>query len=123
MKIVKICMLALIVCVTFSASSQGRLNSEAFYVQEWCDRFAGEVEVVLEDRTRVDCETYYHAIEFDFADKWAEAIGQALHYSIQTGKRAGIVLIVEQPEDMRYVERVHMIASRFSLPLDIWTTN
>ena len=39
-----------------------------------------------------------HAIEFDFAEKWAESIGQALHYSFMTGKRAKVVLILENPE-------------------------
>jgi hypothetical protein len=100
-----------------------RSNPESFYVNEWCNRYAGEQEVVLEDRTRVDCVTYYHAIEFDFADKWAEAIGQALHYSIMTGKRAGIVLIVEDPGAMRYVERVRNIVVEYSLPVEIWVTD
>ena len=40
-----------------------------------------------------------HAIEFDFGSGWAESIGQGLHYSSMTKKRAGIVLILENVKD------------------------
>ena len=99
-----------------------RLNHERFYQDEWCDRHGGETEVVQLDRTRVDCITYAHAIEFDFADKWAEALGQALHYGRLTGLRAGIVLIVEDPGDLRYVQRLVENIEHYSLPVDLFTT-
>jgi hypothetical protein len=114
----------LLILLLLSSTAYGqRLNPEKYYVDEWCSRFAGETEVVLEDRTRVDCVTYYHALEFDFADKWAESISQALHYSLMTGKRAGVVLIVEDPQDMRFVERVRNIIAAYSLPVDVWVTD
>jgi len=40
----------------------------------------GVIEYVLQDKTRVDCLTEEHAIEFDFANHWAESIDQALYY-------------------------------------------
>ena len=43
-----------------------------------------------------------HAIEFDFGGNWAEAIGQSSYYSIQTKKKAGIVLILENMKDRKY---------------------
>ena len=42
--------------------------------------------------------TSCHAVEFDFANKWAESIGQALHYQYMTGKKAMVVLILEDPK-------------------------
>jgi hypothetical protein len=51
--------------------------------------------VVLPDGTRCDCVTETHAIEFDFGNKWAEAIGQSAYYSLLTDKKAGIVIILE----------------------------
>jgi len=80
---------------------KGRSKSEACggvkpYQEKWCTEHGGQVEVVLPDRTRCDCLTETHAIEFDFGKKWAEAIGQALYYAIQTGKKPGIVLILEK---------------------------
>lgn len=91
--------------------------AEADYVIEWCERHGGRVEVINDDRTRVDCVTYYHAIEFDYAEKWTEAITQALHYAIQTGMQPGVVLILRDPSDVRYVERAANVIARYSLPI------
>lgn len=88
----------------------------------WCEAQAGEIEVTLDDRTRVDCLTQDYAIEFDFAKKWAEAIGQALYYSAKTGKQAGIVLIVEDPKECRFVKRVRTTISVKELSIQLWTT-
>ena len=62
----------------------------------------GQVEVVLPDGTRCDCVTETHAIEFDSGSKWAETVGQSAYYALQTGKRAGIVLILETMKDRKY---------------------
>ena len=74
--------------------------------------------MVLPDRTRCDCLTDENAVEFDFGTKWAEAIGQALYYSIQTGKRAGVVLILEKPTDRKYWIRLNSVIQHFGLPID-----
>jgi hypothetical protein len=55
-----------------------REHPEKWYQEEWCEARKGQVEVVLPDGTRCDCLTATHAIEFDFADGWAEAIGQRI---------------------------------------------
>ena len=61
-------------------------------------------------KTRIDCLTKTHAVEFDFANKWHESIGQALHYQKMTGKRAKVVLILEKPEEeMKYFKRVEAL--------------
>ncbi len=82
-------------------------HNESSYQHVWCTAHNGIEEYENFDFTRVDCLTDTHAIEFDFADKWAESIGQALHYSFMTGKRAKVVLILENPEkQMCYFQRV-----------------
>ena len=108
--------LALFILLICSTSSNAR-EYERHYQDEWCKAHAGQTEVIQADRTRVDCITYYHAIEFDFQEKWAEAIGQALHYAIMTGKRGGIVLI---GDDRRYTDRAINIIEVYSLPIDLW---
>ena len=70
-------------------------QQEAYYVNQWCTSDFGRKEAVLWDMTRVDCLAKDYAIEFDFAHKWAESIGQALYYAEVLQKEAGIVLIVE----------------------------
>ena len=99
-----------------------KLHHEKWYQERWCKANGGQMEVVLPDKTRCDCLTDTHAIEFDFGKKWAESIGQALYYSIQTGKRAGVVLILEKPGDYKYWIRLNTIIEHFSLPIDTWKT-
>ena len=82
---------------------------EMYYENEWCTTDFGRKEVILWDMTRVDCMTKDYAIEFDFAKKWAEAIGQSLYYSKLTGKSPAIVLILTSPTDSRYVKRIERL--------------
>jgi hypothetical protein len=94
--------------------------SEKHYQEKWCTEQGGKSEVVLADQTRADCITGTHAIEFDFGKKWAEAIGQSLYYSLQTGKRGGIVLILDGPKDQKYWIRLNSTIQQFGLPIDTW---
>ena len=80
----------------------------------------GEIEYRLSDRTRVDCLTDTHAIEYDFGSKWAEAIGQSLYYAFQTNKKAGIVLIYKKPSDVRYYHRLMSVINHNKLSIDVW---
>lgn len=100
--------LLLIIFIIFpQACNAKRLYKEAVYQNFWCRCHNGITEYKNRDYTRVDCLTDTHAVEFDFANKWAESIGQALHYQYLTGKRAKVVLIIENPQkEMCYYERV-----------------
>jgi hypothetical protein len=84
------------------------------------EAYRGQVEVVLPDGTRCDCVTDTHAIEFDFGDHWSEAVGQSAYYAIQTGKKAGIVLILETMKDRKYWIRLNTTIEHFNLPIDTW---
>jgi hypothetical protein len=95
-------------------------NPEKYYQEKWCAEQLGEVEVVLPDLTRCDCLTSSNAVEFDFGNKWAEAIGQSLYYSIQTGKKAGIALILEKPSDYKYWIRLNTVIAENDLKIDTW---
>ena len=95
---------------------------ESYYQEKWCALQRGQAEVRLPDRTRVDCVLSSHAVEVDFARKWAEAVGQSLHYSRMTGKRAGILLIMLSPKDQKHLERLLNVVRHFNLPIDVFTT-
>jgi hypothetical protein len=97
-----------------------REHPEKWYQKKWCEEQKGRVEVVLPDGTRCDCVTATHAIEFDFGSNWAEAVGQSSYYSIQTGKKAGIVLILETRKDRKYWIRLNTTIEHFKLPIDTW---
>ena len=82
---------------------------ESYYVNQWCTADFGRKEVILWDMTRVDCLAKDYAIEFDFAKKWAEAIGQSLYYAKMTGKSPAVVLILTSPTDYRFVKRIERL--------------
>lgn len=120
-----ICWLFLFFLITSGAQeafAQKRLHPEKWYQARWCAEAGGQTEVRLPDGCRADCITDTHAIEFDFANKWHEAIGQALYYAIQTGKRAGIVLIIEHPKDRKHWIRLNTVIEHYRLPIDTWIT-
>lgn len=99
---IKLIALGLVLLLTASQVHAERLLPEKEYQGIWCSAHYGELEVTLTDRTRVDCLTADYAVEVDFANKWAEAIGQSLHYARMSARRPGIVIIVETPADMKH---------------------
>ena len=68
----------------------------------------------------MDCLTATHAVEYERGKNWAESIGQSLYYSLQTGKRAGVVLILERRKDYRYWLRLNSTIEHHRLPVDTW---
>ena len=57
----------------------------------------------------------------DFGDHWSEAVGQSAYYAIQSGKKAGIVLILETMKDRKYWIRLNTTIEHFNLPIDTWS--
>ena len=97
----------LLVFVLFADSGRAGTHKhlEKYYQEKWCAGI-GIMEIVLPDRSRVDCLTKNFAVEFDFAPKWKESIGQVLNYAYYTDRNAAIVLIVERPKDYIFVFRL-----------------
>jgi len=122
MKRIMLIGITLIIVVFACMANTKKVHYEKWYQERWCRANGGRAEVVFEDQTRCDCLTETHAVEMDFGKKWAESIGQALHYSIQTGKRPGVVLILEKPGDYKYWRRLNTIIKHFGLPIDTWKT-
>lgn len=79
---------------------------EKHYVQAYCK---GQIEYRLPDKTRVDCLTDDYAIEFDYANKWAESIGQSLYYAKMTGKKPAVAIIMKSPKDEKYISRINTV--------------
>ena len=115
----------------FSIQAFSATYNEAYHVDVWCKdpknpifvtsiKKSGQVEAVQVDKTRVDCLTDDYAIEFDWASKYNEAIGQSLGYSLRTLKRPGIVLIMKSDSDEKYWNRLQEIIIRYNLPIQTW---
>ena len=113
---------------TGGAGTQPPLESKKWFEDDYVKYHCkGEVEYYLPDRAFVDCLTETHAIEYDYGKKWAESLGQALYYSAATGKKPGIVLIVEPETKDRYLTRLNKAISIIPCKpseapcIDIWT--
>jgi hypothetical protein len=117
--------LGAIIVLVFSASragSAGELYPLPFerYQQNWCKDHNGATNVRIPDGTTADCITSAHVVEFEAAGKWKEAIGRALYCSLETGKKAGIVLVVEDKAGLEYWNRLKSTIDHFKLPIDTW---
>lgn len=112
--------LAMLLVISPPVVFAGHLHLEKYYQEAWCKQAGGVTEYRLDDGTRVDCLTDDYAIEFDFAPKWAESVGQALFYSLKTGKQPGVVLIMENDGDERYLDRLNALAVKYNIK--VWTT-
>ncbi len=117
---VKVALILTIIFIFPSLLFAKREHPEKWYQKKWCEEQKGRVEVVLADGTRCDCVTDTHAIEFDFGSGWAESIGQGLHYSAITKKKADVVLILETVKDRKYWIRLNTTIEHFKLPIDTW---
>jgi len=105
-----------------SKPTKSHLHTEQSYQKAWQKKYGGVLEYKNDDCTRVDCLTDTHAIEFDFANKWAEAIGQALYYQHKTGKRAKVVLILENPQiQMKYFNKVKELSKIYNFDAEYIT--
>lgn len=111
-----------ILCFSITSVQAKRLYHEVVYQIKWCEAKGGIIEYELSDKARVDCLTNDLAVEFDFANKWAECIGQAIYYGKMTNRQAACVLIMERGEkDLRYLKRLRGAAYRKGVNLKTFT--
>ena len=97
-----------------------RLYPKRWYQERWCAKYFDNVKVSVSDQ--YDCLSPKYVIEFDYADLWYESIGESLHYALQTGRKAGIVLIMEKDSDMKYWIKLKKTIAHYNLPIEIWNT-
>ena len=97
------------------------IEKESFYSEKFCKEMLGQSEYILKDLSRVDCLTETHAYEFDWADgmKVYEAIGQALYYSSETGKKPGIYLLIRKDNSEKHIRKVERVIETFKLPINL----
>ncbi len=88
---------------------------EKDYATAWCTQHHGQSEVVLEDGARADCVTKRYAVEVQPAKTWAEAIGQALYYSMALKKKPAVVLIADPEQDYRFIGRLRRVARKYGI--------
>lgn len=85
----------LVLCFLAAASELGATEDQVN--RRVCAELGGAAEQRTAAGTRVDCLTDEFAYEADWDHKWAEAIGQAAHYALQTERDAGILFLCRRP--------------------------
>ena len=109
--------LFIIIFLSVNLACGAHLYPEKYYQNQWCSKWQGKQEVRLIDNTRIDCETKTYVVEFDFAPKWAESVGQSLHYARMTGKKPAIVLIIENESDYKHYQRLIPLCKKYLITL------
>ena len=78
-----------------------------------------KVEAVLWDRSRVDVLTSTMAMEFDWARKWKEGVGQAAFYAAMTDRQGVVVLLLKDGLNTR--NKVRLFRARVAAKhADVW---
>ena len=100
-------MLKIILVLLLTISNVNAKNKmlEKEYQEVDCKQKRGKTEYAIKGG-RVDCLTKSYAIEYDFAKKWADCLGQAMYYSAMTNKIGICTLIVEDNSDYKYVKKL-----------------
>lgn len=116
------CMILWLIAGCFALCVYAEARPESYYQEKYCaSQFQGKRETPLAGGSRCDCETTTHCLEFEPAHRWYEAVGQSLYFSALLNKKAGIVLILRNEKDKRFLERLNMTIKHYNLPIDVWT--
>ena len=98
----------------------GQKQRESYYQHEFAVAIGGQTEVRLADGTRADIVTDEYAIEVDFGAKWAESIGQSLSYGIQLDKKPGVLLVIKDESEIRFLDRLMNVAVEHGIQVWVW---
>jgi len=108
----KLIILFLIILFPTIMFSQYHKMQESYYIDYFSTIIKGHKEFFYNKQTVIDIITDTFAIKVNFIDKWAESIGLSLFYSDKTGKRPGIVLIVDGISDDEYIRNLMVVAAK-----------
>jgi hypothetical protein len=95
-------------------------HKEKCYQKFFAQKIKGITEVLMPDNTRCDILTEEYAIEVDFAHKWAEAIGQSLHYAKMMNRQAAIVIVLRKKNDHLHMKKLMRVISSYKLPIKVF---
>ena len=94
------------------------LGGEVEECQRLAPKYEGVTEAMQWDSSRVDILNDEYAIEVDWSEHWAEAIGQSLYYSILTGKKPGIILLIkDKKKETKHIYRCQTVCAKHNIRL------
>jgi hypothetical protein len=83
-----------------------RYGTETYWQDIIQKEIGGEKEYRLDDGTRVDLLFEDKACEIDWANKWAEGIGQSIYYGLKTERPPLVILLAKKDGWEKYRDRV-----------------
>jgi hypothetical protein len=117
-------LLAAFFVLTATAATAGDAQREDYYSAIWCAENSGVEEVRTSQGTRVDCLLEDYAVEVDFDTKWAEGLGQALHYGVEFDRPAAVLLIIQNhagKDRSAYIQRLESTIAGAGLNVTVFT--
>jgi hypothetical protein len=115
--------LALTTLLFANTAWAAKAQKEDYYAELWCSERGGKSEVRTSHNTRVDCLLPDYAIEVDFDNKWAEGLGQALHYSVEFDRQPGVLLIIKNHDGKdrsTYINRLKSTIEGAGLDVEVF---
>ena len=103
-----------------------KAQKEDFYAELWCESQGGLSEVRTSQGTRCDCLTSEYAVEVDFDQKWAEGLGQALHYGVEFARPPAVLLIIKDHDGKdrsKYKQRLQSTIAGADLGVKVFYIN
>jgi hypothetical protein len=83
-----------------------RYGTETYWQDIIQQEIGGEKEYRLDDGTRVDLLFEDKDCEIDWANKWAEGIGQSIYYGLKTDRPPLVILLAKKDGWEKYRDRV-----------------
>ena len=115
-------MLKILVLLTLFAPLQvnDEFSSEVENSAIIADKNGWETEVVMDDGSRCDILNDTHAIEVEWATKWKEAPAQAVLYSIFTGKKPKVILLVKsKTKEKLHILRCKLVCEKLNIEMEV----
>lgn len=120
----KTAIIAAALALTATSAFAAKAQKEDFYTNIWCAANGGQEEVRTAMGTRADCVLDNYAVEVDFDTKWAEGLGQALHYGVEFDRPAAVLLIIQNHDGKdrsAYIERLQATINGAGLNVTVFT--
>jgi hypothetical protein len=112
--------IAIVIASTIPVSASPLTRNEAYYAGRWCAEAGGVSEVVAPSGARVDCLLDGYAVEADWTYKWAESIGQALHYGAQFHRQPAILMLVPEDYQQSHIDRLQSTIDDNGLGIELF---
>jgi hypothetical protein len=113
---------SLVLASGLSFAAPASAQSEATFQKRFCKGMV--MKKYLPSGTYVDCISETHAIEVDFTNHWAEAIGQSLFYASELEKLPGIILVC-RPHDrdalcLKHAYHIEQAVTYWRIGMTLW---